>query len=315
MYGEEAYGSSAYGSAYDVQGGDEDDDCEDVYVEEGVGATISGSVLTRQRDNEEQVEDEDEEEGPLSLLQRFKMPVLNLSMSKPPVVATVAQSSFSAGQSSLMGLLGGYGDDDDEEDEDNNDEEVKEVKQVAPAVVLDVPVEARSVPRPHSVRTAPPPPPPVVQAPSFVWPAMSSGMGMPPVAASNSTSGGGNHSNSSSSGYRRSETAVPASASLSLSREGLPTPAVGLLKGPRIVKTDSAVTALVPNVLKVKRQLQRQQQGLSVKVARMTPVAPLVNAASVTHSALVAGPSSGGSLEDAYNSFLSEIGDLGGFDE
>jgi hypothetical protein len=308
MYGE-AY-ESAYGSVHDRQDDDEDDDCEDVYVEEGAGATVFGFHHGKQSgdsdDDGEDEEVEDMEAGPLGLLQRFKMPVLNLTMSKPPAAAV---SSSASSVTTLMGLLGGYGDDDDDEENQEVDEIVEEVKHTTPIVL---PVEPRVISQHPSVRSVALPI--VHEVPSFTWPAMSSVLPTrpsQPVAPVSINDGSYNNSNSEiPSGYRRIETATPSS----LSREGLTVP-VGLLKGPRIVKTDSAVTALVPNVLKAKRQLQRQQQGLPVKLARTTtPIAPLVNTASIVSSA-VASSNSGGSLEDAYNSFLSEIGELGGLDE
>eukprot|EP01034_Spumella_vulgaris_P021737 gene21737-27791_t len=297
MY-EQAYGASD-------EGDEEDEDCEDVYVEQDRATDSSANHI-----DEETSDDLDS--TPLALLERFKMPVLNLSMSLGPTGPS-SSSGSGAASSSLMSLLGGYGDDDEEEKEEEEEEEeeeeveetVVELKVSSQPVPTLVPQFASRVAVPIvSVRSSTLP----TTELNVTWPSVSlpSKAFQHPSVTVNSSN---NNSVSSASGYRLVDVAL----STPLAQGVVSSSAGGLLKGPRIVKTDSAVTALVPNVLKAKRQLQRQQQGLpTAKAVKTVHAAPVPSIATATPSSVSAG---GSSLEDAYNSFLSEIGELGGLDE
>ncbi len=197
---------------------------------------------------------------------------LNLSMGPP---------SSAASGGGLMDLLGCYGDDDEDSDGDQDEHGEGSSEYQGGGGARDGAGTVFSVPVSNTV--------PIVA----VGPAPSATQVTPVVPAIPQPVLG------LSASHHVLSTVAPADP-LSVARPGF-------VNGPKIVKTDAAVTRLVPNVLRVKRHQQGQSGSAQSKTAKFVPQPP-----ALPPSVAPVAPADSASIEDAYNSFLSEISELGG---
>ncbi len=210
----------------------------------------------------------------------FKTPVLNLRM---------ASSSAASAGGGLLGLLGQYGDDEDEEEESEREDEQHGAQEEAAATSAMIAAAIGASFGAKNIFASLPPGPTLPQIPrASEYKSDSSSAVAAPVAGSHKPD-----AFVASAGLPMPASQSAASATASR----------GLVKGPRIVQTDAAVTRLVPNVLRMKKQQQQQQAQ-----PRVFP-GPAAKAAA---AAPAPRPAPSAEEDDAYSAFLSEISGLGG---